>query len=758
MVKTVMKLSNNISNIKLIDFYFSVVVFNAINREFRPFGIDLRYILFLAGIILIIKKYNNILPTFKKSDKITRRVIELILYALITLIFTYITNTKTNAETFNLLILYSYNLIIIIVFVLYRKNINKYTIVNSILFSVIILSISMFSVLIFKKLSNVFGGRYGGYVPQRNFLGFNMRIGGYAEDPNYSSFFLVASIALLYLSDFKKIYKMAMILLLIPFFLLSASKTILVGIIVTILYVLIRSYLFKRNRSFWIYSFNFLFVFILPVIIILFVKLNGFRFFPFLNPSTMSARYHMWNYAIRLFQDRPIFGAGLGQFRIFYEQIGYWYVQAHSSLFQVISELGIVGTTLYLLIFWHGLKDHSLLRNLIIMLFFIFGLTSELLYQSFFPVFVLFLIPIEKRETKKVLKPTSVFFTNSLKGGGAEKVVEVLATNSAMTNDTIVISFENSNDTLYNFNTIIYDIPNKNNVKRFIKMIFGLIYINYLYFRLSYYHSFNCVTSHLPMSQLIVKLSDFNKYNINVVHGSIHLFPVRIKRIVAHILYMNEDIFYLTDDFPKELEEICIQPKSLKKIRNPYSLSLEQVGNQVKRMNIITFIGRLVEIKNPYLAIQAFMNSKSFNNHQLYILGDGDLYQDIQKYIFDNNLLDKIKLYGFVSNPLEIISKSNKVIMTSDSEVFPMIAIESLMLDVPLISTNSGAWVHEVLSPKNVVYEKEPQLQIKILSELIDFNHLELKGYGFISDKEKFLPSVVMADYRALYHEVKISS
>ncbi len=106
------------------------------------------------------------------------------------------------------------------------------------------------------------------------------------------------------------------------------------------------------------------------------------------NLNTMSTRLSMWDTAVILFEKSPWIGNGLTSFRSFYEASGGWYVQAHSTILQILSENGIIGMVLFTIIFILLMKCKGDYKQYLCFIFLVFGLTSELVYLSIFPFII----------------------------------------------------------------------------------------------------------------------------------------------------------------------------------------------------------------------------------------------------------------------------------------------------------------------------------------------------------------------------------
>lgn len=103
------------------------------------------------------------------------------------------------------------------------------------------------------------------------------------------------------------------------------------------------------------------------------------------------------------------------------------------------------------------------------------------------------------------------------------------------------------------------------------------------------------------------------------------------------------------------------------------------------------FIGRLTEQKNPFLFIDIVSKLKNNKSDiKAVIIGDGELKEECLKKISDYNLSSNIDMVGFVSNPFPIIKNSKVCIMPSKWEGFGLTAIESLILNKPVLNSGVG--------------------------------------------------------------------
>lgn len=71
--------------------------------------------------------------------------------------------------------------------------------------------------------------------------------------------------------------------------------------------------------------------------------------------NSQHERYYMWQGAVKIFQDNPVFGVGLGNFgeayKIYKEPKAHYYAHPHSNYMMFLTETGAIGFSLYLLFF-----------------------------------------------------------------------------------------------------------------------------------------------------------------------------------------------------------------------------------------------------------------------------------------------------------------------------------------------------------------------------------------------------------------------
>ena len=125
---------------------------------------------------------------------------------------------------------------------------------------------------------------------------------------------------------------------------------------------------------------------------------------------------------------------------------------------------------------------------------------------------------------------------------------------------------------------------------------------------------------------------------------------------------------------------------------------------------------------------------------RLIIIGKGNNKEILKKYIFDNNLQNKIKLFGYTNNPFPYVQKADIVALTSKFEGLPNILLEAQYLKKYIISTDCPT------GPKEILFNGKAGDLIKVG----DYRGLSLliKNY---SNRKKSILNKINVGYKNFY-------
>lgn len=108
-----------------------------------------------------------------------------------------------------------------------------------------------------------------------------------------------------------------------------------------------------------------------------------------------------------------------------------------------------------------------------------------------------------------------------------------------------------------------------------------------------------------------------------------------------------------------------------------------------KRIKNIIAVGRLEKQKNYFMLISAFSQIAEENKEiKLRIYGEGSLYNELNNYITELKLKDRILLCGRTNNMAEVLLEPDLFILSSNAEGMPNSLMEAMAVGLPCISTD----------------------------------------------------------------------
>lgn len=114
----------------------------------------------------------------------------------------------------------------------------------------------------------------------------------------------------------------------------------------------------------------------------------------------------------------------------------------------------------------------------------------------------------------------------------------------------------------------------------------------------------------------------------------------------------------------------------------------EQIRKQenVENKLVVGNVGRFSLQKNQTFLIEIFAKIKEiYPNSMLWLLGDGELREQIEEKIEELGLPDSVKLFGMVSNPKDYYQAMDVMVMPSLFEGLPMVGVEAQASGLPCV-------------------------------------------------------------------------
>ena len=216
-----------------------------------------------------------------------------------------------------------------------------------------------------------------------------------------------------------------------------------------------------------------------------------------------------------------------------------------------------------------------------------------------------------------------------------------------------------------------------------------------------------CSTFNVLSGGKEIKVGVFHSPYTQVRHLKGQYFAAKLS---YRFIYPHLDRFFcVSKDVMSFLQKECpwIKRDKYKIVRNVFNsntiktMASEPIDNSSLPNKYVLSVGRIEPIKCPERLIRAYAASEIYKVgiHLCFIGEEHELkWHDLQHIVDELRIKDFVHYLGYKSNPYPFISRALCLILSSRSEGLPGVLIESLILGVPVISTNSSKGVWEILS------------------------------------------------------------
>ncbi|WP_133440985.1 glycosyltransferase [Chryseobacterium salivictor] len=309
-----------------------------------------------------------------------------------------------------------------------------------------------------------------------------------------------------------------------------------------------------------------------------------------------------------------------------------------------------------------------------------------------------------------------LFLINTLTGGGAEKVLVDLVNNlnPEKYDVTVQTVFDKGVNKKYLKPEIRYKTINRFQ-SELLTLIWGYLVSFVLPARLIYRifikenYDYEVAFLEGVPTKLIAASTNINSKKYAWVHTDMSMN------------YGLEKVFKTLEDHKrsyKQFENIFCVSESVKegfiKLFGWFE-NLSVIYNPVDNINILSKANEtLIEVAIPdcikFVAIGRLTEQKGFErlltacnklvvekyNFSLWVLGEGEQREVLEKYILNNNLQNHVFLLGFHENPYKFIKAANYFVSSSYTEGFSTVVTESVIIGTPVITTDC-AGMKEIL-------------------------------------------------------------
>lgn len=224
-------------------------------------------------------------------------------------------------------------------------------------------------------------------------------------------------------------------------------------------------------------------------------------------------------------------------------------------------------------------------------------------------------------------------------------------------------------------------------------------------------------------------------------------------------LYENYDRVVLVSNLLKEKYEQRFGLKNGLCIYN--SINKNRISNDFDRpkevnngkLNFIA-VGRLSWEKgfDRLILSMARLSSSLRNKCHLTIVGEGPERNNLESLIEVNHVEDSVTLVGFVKNPFTVYQNADVLLMPSRFEGFGLVLLESLYMQIPIVSTDTAGATEILQNGKyGILLKNEDNAFDEILVKLIS-NPSMLMPYQNLSSEalERFDTNEIMKQVESI--------
>lgn len=214
------------------------------------------------------------------------------------------------------------------------------------------------------------------------------------------------------------------------------------------------------------------------------------------------------------------------------------------------------------------------------------------------------------------------------------------------------------------------------------------------------------IVSFMPEASFFSMLSFENKKITKII--SVRNDPKRefkniVYKVMMKLTYKRADGFVFQTEDAKKYFEKKIQDKSVV-IPNPINEKFANINWSEKRnKDLIVSVGRLEKQKNQKLLIQSFKKVlKDIPQAKLKIYGEGSLRAELEEYIKELDIVDKVEIPGRVENIEQYIKNAGCFVLSSNYEGMPNALMEAMALGMPVVSTDCPCGGPKYLIKNNI--------------------------------------------------------
>lgn len=166
---------------------------------------------------------------------------------------------------------------------------------------------------------------------------------------------------------------------------------------------------------------------------------------------------------------------------------------------------------------------------------------------------------------------------------------------------------------------------------------------------------------------------------------------------------------------------------------------LEMSREECAEMYDISYVGRLVEEKNPLMFLETVSKvAETRPDVKAVMIGDGDKRGEVESSIISLGLQNNVTLKGFDINPYRFVKNSRVGVLTSSVEGFGLVAVEAMILGKPYVAFPVGGLVDIISDENGKLCISTSEMAEEILKLLSDCDYYNSKSAAAEKSSKKF--------------------
>lgn len=172
---------------------------------------------------------------------------------------------------------------------------------------------------------------------------------------------------------------------------------------------------------------------------------------------------------------------------------------------------------------------------------------------------------------------------------------------------------------------------------------------------------------------------------------------------------------------------------------------------------IVSYVARLVKGKNHFTLLQAInLLKKKYVNICLWLIGDGDLRDELREYVIANKIEDSVRFWGNVENVPSVLAQSVIAAFPSEYEGFSVAMIEMMSMGLPVVCSDIQCF-KDLLGDDGALYfpvHDAEKLAKQIEKLYLDKNLLEQYVMMSINLSSEYSMENMVMKYEKCYNDI----